>query len=166
MKQLNLTIPVEVLENKAELSFDEQSLIEAAEKTCDQAYAPYSDFKVGAAVKLANGVIVTGSNQENAAYPSGLCAERVAMFYANSQYPDVPVEFIAIIAKNQQGIVDNPIAPCGACRQVLLESEIRYDQTFTILLAGKTAIHKLKSSKDLLPLSFIGDGMDKKAASQ
>ncbi|MBK3517050.1 cytidine deaminase [Carboxylicivirga marina] len=159
MKQLNLTTQIEVYENSKELSQPEQLLIDSAKEVCLKAYAPYSEFKVGAAVLLKNGKIITGSNQENAAYPSGLCAERTAMFYANTQYPETPVVSMAIIAMNKNGILENPVAPCGACRQVLLETELRFKQAYNILLVGKSSIQKVKSSKDLLPLSFVGEGL-------
>jgi len=159
MKQLNLTIPVEVFESINELNSSDQALVNAAKEACTKAYAPYSAFKVGAAVLLENGKTITGSNQENAAYPSGLCAERTAMFYANAQYPDTAVMAIAIIAMNANGIIENPVAPCGACRQVLLETELRFKKPYDILLVGQSGIQKIKSSKDLLPLSFVGEGL-------
>jgi len=161
MNKLNLTTEITLFESIAELKPDEQELVRAANKICKKAYAPYSDFRVGAALRLKNGKIISGNNQENAAYPSGLCAERVAMFYANAQYPDVAVESIAIIAMNSEGVLPNPVAPCGACRQVLLETEIRTKQAFDILLVGANSISKINSSKDLLPLSFIGEGLKK-----
>src|ERR1035437_10269048 len=120
-------------------SFDEldkakQKLINKAKEQVEKAYAPYSEFHVGAAIELENGEIFTGSNQENSAYPSGLCAERVAMFYANAQFPDVPVKTIAIAASTKDKFLTNPITPRGSCRQVLLETEIRYKKNITILL--------------------------------
>ena len=123
-------------------------------------YAPYSKFKVGAAALLANGAIVTGSNQENAAYPSGLCAERTTLFYANSQYPDQAVLTLAIAARTEQDFIDNPIPPCGACRQVILETETRYKHPVRILLYGKKEIYLIKGIRDLLPLSFDGSEME------
>lgn len=161
MKTISLTTEVEVYQDAEELSFFDQKLIQAAKDICTQAYAPYSEFNVGAAILLNNGEIITGNNQENAAYPSGLCAERVAMFYANAQYPNEGIKAIAIIAMNEDGIIENPVAPCGACRQVLLESEIRFKQNYEVILVGQSAINKLKSSKDLLPLSFSGEGIKK-----
>ncbi len=159
MKRIDLTTSIDVFESAHELNPKEQELIQKAEEACNKAYAPYSEFNVGAAVLLENGEIITGSNQENAAYPSGLCAERTAMFYANANYPDIPVTAIAIIAKNKNGILNNPVAPCGACRQVLLETELRFNKPYDILLVGQSSIHKIKSSKDLLPLSFVGEGL-------
>ncbi|MCU4156098.1 cytidine deaminase [Carboxylicivirga sp. A043] len=165
MKKLNLTTSIDVFESSEELSQQEQILLQKAEEACNKAYAPYSEFYVGAAVLLENGEIITGSNQENAAYPSGLCAERTAIFYANAQYPDSPVVSIAIIARNKNGVLDNPVAPCGACRQVMLETELRFKKAYDILLVGHSSIQKIKSSKDLLPLSFVGEGLIKKADS-
>ena len=159
MKQLSLTTTIDIFETAEEMSTKEQELIKAAEEACKKAYAPYSEFNVGAAVLLENGELITGSNQENAAYPSGLCAERTAIFYANAQYPETPVVSIAIIAMNKHGIIKNPVAPCGACRQVLLETELRFKKAYDIILVGQSSIQKVKSSKDLLPLSFVGEGL-------
>ena len=107
-----------------------------------------------AAVLLADGTIVSGSNQENAAFPSGTCAERTTVFYANSRYPDQPVCTLAIAARNESGFVDIPIPPCGACRQVLLETEQRYRQPMHIILYGEKKIFLIDGVKSLLPLSF------------
>ncbi|WP_430811223.1 MULTISPECIES: cytidine deaminase [unclassified Carboxylicivirga] len=156
MKKISINVPIEVYESAAELMPYEQDLTQAAEEACKTAYAPFSKFRVGAAVLLENGKVITGSNQENAAYPSGLCAERVALFYANAQYPDTPVKAIAIAASNANGFIETPVAPCGACRQVMLQTELRFGAAYDILLVGKQAINKLKSCKDLLPLTFEG----------
>lgn len=102
-------------------------------------------------------MVVTGSNQENAAYPSGTCAERTTLFYANSQYPDQAVDTLAIAARSETGYLDSPIPPCGACRQVLLETEQRFHQPMRILLYSKNDIYVLEGTKDLLPLSFGGE---------
>ena len=134
----------------------EQQFTGADEATA-RSYAPYSHFSVGAAALLANGVVVTGSNQENAAYPSGTCAERTTLFYANSQYPDQAVDTLAIAARSETGYLDSPIPPCGACRQVLLETEQRFHQPMRILLYSKNDIYVLEGTKDLLPLSFGGE---------
>jgi len=115
---------------------------------------------VGAAARLANGTVVTGTNQENAAYPSGLCAERTTLFYANSQYPDQAVETLAIAARNERDFLDDPIPPCGACRQVMLETEKRFKQPMRILLFGKKGIYEMKSVGALLPLSFDASSME------
>jgi len=137
-----------------ELPEIEKLLIERAKSASVNAYAPYSHFLVGAAVLLENGEIITGNNQENAAYPSGLCAERTAMFYANANYPDVAVTTLAVAAQNAGGFLKDPIAPCGSCRQVLLETEQRYGKKLRVLLYGASEIAILETVKDLLPLSF------------
>lgn len=115
---------------------------------------------MGAAARLENGTVVTGTNQENAAYPSGLCAERTTLFYANSQYPDQAVETLAIAARNERDFLDDPIPPCGACRQVMLETEKRFKQPMRILLFGKKGIYEMKSVGALLPLSFDASSME------
>ena len=140
-----------------ELSAIEQHLIECARRATDKSYSPYSHFSVGAAVLLANDEIITGSNQENAAYPSGICAERTALFYANSQYPDQPVKMLAIAAKSQEGFTQTPITPCGACRQVIMETEKRFGHPIKILLYGEKETIIIEGVKDLLPFSFDND---------
>lgn len=137
-----------------ELNASDRQLIDKARKTNEHSYAPYSHFYVGAAVLLDNGEIVCGSNQENAASPSGTCAERTALFYAGAKYPDQAVKAIAIAARNDTEETEMPVPPCGACRQVLLETEQRFHTPIRILLYGKKEILLLKSVNDLLPLSF------------
>ena len=137
-----------------ELSQEKQDLINKAKEQVTKAYAPYSGFHVGAAIELENGVIITGSNQENSAYPSGLCAERVAMFYANAQYPDIPVKTLAIAAYTNGNFISDPVTPCGSCRQVLLETETRFEKNITILLYGTKNTYLLENVKQLLPLCF------------
>ncbi|MDR3651565.1 MAG: cytidine deaminase [Paludibacter sp.] len=137
-----------------ELEESKQELIHKAKEQVNKAYAPYSGFFVGAAVELENGEIFAGSNQENSAYPSGLCAERIAMFYANAQYPDVAVKSIAIAAFTNGNYLQEPITPCGSCRQVLLESEMRFEKDITILLYGTKYVFVLENVKQLLPLCF------------
>jgi len=138
----------------AEIEQKLQQLIELAKQQTEKSYAPYSKFNVGAAVLFENGEAVGGNNQENAAYPSGLCAERVAMFYANAQHPDTKPIAIAIAAKNADGFLKTPISPCGACRQVLLETEMRYGKKIKILLYGTEEIYMINSVQDLLPFAF------------
>ncbi len=141
---------------------DVLELLEHAKNAVDNAYSPYSKFSVGAAVRLKNGVVVTGNNQENVAYPSGLCAERVALFYANSKYPDVPVTDLLIIAKsNKTEISELPVTPCGACRQVMQETESRYHQDMRVILAGREELWEFKNGSQLLPLSFSEDFLPK-----
>lgn len=138
-----------------ELPVEEQQLVEAARQATLRSYAPYSHFSVGAAALLENGIIVTGTNQENVAYPSGICAERTTLFYANSQYPDVPVKALAIAARNEKGEANpTPISPCGACRQVMLETEKRFGIPMKVLLDGTDEVFVLESARDLLPVAF------------
>ncbi len=123
MKQRAYTVRLYEYDQLEELSKEQVLLVNSAVTAAKGAYAPYSEYHVGAAVRLANGEIVIGSNQENAAYPSGLCAERVAIYYAGARHPDVPVESIAIAAIRNGIVQEEPVAPCGACRQVLYEKE-------------------------------------------
>lgn len=153
MKEIKIEINIRALRYE-ELDGKDRKLIDAAKEATARSYAPYSHFSVGAAALLANGVTVTGTNQENAAYPSGTCAERTTLFYANSQYPDQPVDTLAIAARNESDFLESPIPPCGACRQVLLETEQRFHQPMRILLYSKNDIYVLEGTKDLLPLSF------------
>ena len=158
MKDLTLTTVIKVYE-LSELNPADQALLLAAKEATTRSYAPYSRFSVGAAALLGNGTVVTGTNQENAAYPSGLCAERTTLFYANSQYPDQPVTTLAIAARTERDFLDLPIPPCGACRQVILETKKRYKQPIRILLYGKQAVYEVSSICDLLPLSFDASAM-------
>jgi cytidine deaminase len=153
---INVEIHINIEEYKSpdELSAEEQQLIERAIQTTRDAYAPYSKFRVGACLLLDNGTFITGNNQENAAYPDGLCAERVAMFAANAMHPGSAVKMMAVAALYQDKFIDQPVYPCGSCRQVILESENRFNQPVRILMYGKAGIHVVKSIKDLLPLSF------------
>jgi len=137
-----------------ELNDKDKLLVDTAKKQTENAYAPYSTFHVGAALELDNDIIVGGNNQENAAYPSGLCAERVAMFYANAQYPNTAVKTIAIAAYTKGEFLKKPITPCGSCRQVLLETENRFEKDITVFLDGQKYIYRLDKVKELLPLSF------------
>jgi cytidine deaminase len=154
MEKLQLVTCFIQYQTISELPENEQELIVRAQKASARSYSPYSHFQVGAALRLDNGLIIEGNNQENAAYPSGLCAERVALFYANSQYPDNKVEAIAISVFAKGQYLENPIPPCGGCRQVILETEKRYGQPIKILLAGTKQIVEVQSATDLLPLHF------------
>ncbi len=142
-----------------ELNEKERELIEAAKIATKSSYAPYSNFCVGAAVRLADDTIITGSNQENAAFPSGLCAERTALFYANASHPETAVTDIAIAASVHGQFLPAPIPPCGACRQVILGVEERYDHPVRIMLYSTDSIYITDSIKTLLPLQFVGDTM-------
>lgn len=138
-----------------ELQTADREMVDAARAATANSYAVYSNFNVGAAVRLSNGAIVSGSNQENAAYPSGLCAERTTLFWANSQYPNEAVETLAIAARTAQGELETPIPPCGACRQVILETEKRFGNTIRIILYGAKQCYIIEDGiKALLPLSF------------
>jgi cytidine deaminase len=151
---VEIRINIEEYGSPDELPPEEQQLIEKSVQAARNAYAPYSTFHVGACLLLENGSLVKGNNQENAAYPDGLCAERVAMFAANALYPDSPVKTLAIAAMCKDELLDQPVYPCGSCRQALLECENRFHQPIRILMYGKAGIHAVNSIKDLLPLSF------------
>lgn len=154
MKQINITVPVEEL-GYDELSEQERRLVDLAREYTFKSYAPYSHFKVGAAILLANGEIICGANQENAAYPSGTCAERSACYSAGAHYPGVPFKAIAIAARGTDDAeVADPVAPCGACRQALLEYEKLAGAGVEVLLVGSKAIYRLPSVTSLLPLAF------------
>ena len=138
-----------------ELTAEERSLIELAIEGTNRSYSPYSHFHVGAALKLQNGVTIIGCNQENAAFPSGICAERSALFAAGAQYPDQPVVMLAIAARNEEGVfTEHPVSPCGPCRQVLIETETRFHHPVRILLYGQRCVYVVESIKQLMPLSF------------
>lgn len=158
MEQIDINISIESYQLD-ELSPQDQELVQAAIKATHNAYANYSRFYVGAALRLENGKMVIGANQENAAFPSGLCAERTAVFAAQANYPDSPIETLVIAGRNEKGVLPNPITPCGACRQVILEIEDRYKKPIKILLYGTQKIYCVRSVKDLLPLSFVDDNM-------
>jgi cytidine deaminase len=154
MKQREIRIVFNELSGLNELTEEMSELVKEARKISGKAWSPYSGFFVGAAVRLANGMIITGNNQENAAYPSGLCAERTALFYANANYPDVAVEAIAVSARNSRGPVREPVKPCGSCRQVLLETETRFKHPIQIVLDGLNGIYVFEGIDSLLPMSF------------
>lgn len=152
MRTLNLKTRVAIYA-VGELDPIYRQLYEAAFEASKNAYAPYSQFHVGAAVLLENEEILSGNNQENVAYPSGLCAERTALFCAGAHYPDVPVLVLAIAAMKEGERVEL-VTPCGACRQVMLETEQRYNKPMKVLLCGKEEAYLIPSAADLLPLCF------------
>ena len=154
MKKIELKTTIYEYDSLEELNKSEQLLILKSKEAVKNAYAPYSKFQVGAAVLLENGEIITGTNQENAAYPSGLCAERVAIFYANSKFPKVPVKAIAVAAFTNNDFIGSPVPPCGSCRQVISETETRFDTPIKIYLVSKTKITVIDDAKTLLPLNF------------
>lgn len=137
-----------------ELTTEDRHLAEAAIEAISQSYAPYSNFNVGAAVMFDDGVIIKGANQENAAYPSGLCAERTALFYASSSRPDRPMKAIALAAGQNGILCKTPASPCGACRQVMAQYQIKSAAPMGILLVGGEKIWKFSKVDDLLPLIF------------
>ena len=158
MKEIDLNITIS-LASFEELEASDKELVEKAIAATDNSYAPYSKFNAGAALRLADGRIVIGANQENAAYPSGLCAERTAVFAAQANYPEQPITTLAIAARNVNGMMPKPITPCGACRQVILEIEERYRRPVRILLYGTEGVYIVSSVRDLLPLCFVDSSM-------
>lgn len=162
MLKKNISIQLYEVEGLEQLSPIERKLVETSREMTAKAYAPYSEFFVGAAVLLENGEIIKGSNQENGAYPSGLCAERVAVFAASAMFPGVPMQMIAISAKSPRLSMDAPVSPCGACRQVMLEYETLQGKPIKLLLSkenGKILI--VEKVEDMLPLSFTGNNLKK-----
>ena len=156
MRKEQFILDYVVYDDENELSHKDAELLRIAHEATANSYAPYSQFHVGAAVRLANGVIVKGNNIENAAYPSGLCAERVALFSAQAQYPGVPVEAIAITAQSDHSEVSEPIPPCGACRQVMVETEQRSKQPMRIICQGQTGpVMVFDGVETLMPFIFL-----------
>lgn len=155
MEKKQIGFELLVFEDTSELSQNEQKLLHMAEQARENAYAPYSRFKVGAAVLLENGEVVIGNNQENASYPSGLCAERVAVFQAGARYPGAAIKAVAISAASQDHVLQMPAAPCGNCRQSIMEYEQKQKSPITLLMkAEKGPIYKCTSMADILPLAF------------
>ncbi|MDD4618638.1 MAG: cytidine deaminase [Bacteroidales bacterium] len=154
MKREELVIKYSEYSNKEELPQTESKLLEEARKAAMGAYAPYSGFKVGAALLLDNGEIISASNQENAAYPSGLCAERVAIFYAHARYPNAKVLELAVTAFFNGKELESPTYPCGACRQVIAESEQRGKNPIRIIIGSKGVTQVVESTSALLPFVF------------
>ncbi|MBT8319314.1 MAG: cytidine deaminase [Gramella sp.] len=155
MKPLTITSRLEVYDSIDEVPADVQDLMKKAINVRDEAYAPYSNFKVGAAIFLENEEVVVGSNQENASYPSGLCAERTAVYYAGAKYPGKRILKIAISAKSLRHKVISPVPPCGACRQALVEYEVKQEAPIELYFMGETGqVIKADSVKDILPLVF------------
>ena len=158
MKEINITTKFTTFEGVTELTKEIQSLMSKAVEARKKAYAPYSKFRVGAAMLLDNGEIVLGSNQENAAYPSGLCAERVAIFYAGANFPDSKILKIAVSATSDNFVSKTPIPPCGGCRQSLSEYEQKQNEPIEIYFMGEEGeVYKSDSIADLLPFSFSKD---------
>jgi cytidine deaminase len=155
MKEIKITSEFLVYNSLSELPNDIQDLMEQAVAVRKNAYAPYSKFRVGTALLLDNGKIVLGSNQENAAYPSGLCAERVAIYQAGAVYPEAKILKMAITAASDTNQTTTPIPPCGSCRQSIAEYEIRQETPIEIYFMGELGdIYKSESLKNLLPFMF------------
>jgi cytidine deaminase len=154
MKSLNINIHIDVYEY-AELDERTRQLIDMARQATFRSYAPYSHFKVGAAIELDNGEVVVGANQENAAYPSGTCAERTACYYAHANYPEAKFKTLVIAARGTDDLeVAEPVPPCGACRQALLEYEKLAGHDVRVVLVGRESVYVLESVHDLMPLAF------------
>ncbi len=155
MKEVKIETTLEIYEDVNQLPDGVQKLMSEATKARESAYAPYSNFKVGAAILLDNNEIIMGSNQENASYPSGLRAERTAIYYAGAKYPDAKMILMALTASSNKQTTDKPIPPCGACRQAIAEYEIKQDQPIEIYFMGATGkVVKSNSLANLLPLVF------------
>ena len=154
MTKKSITIDYTEYQSAAEMEPQDRALVEAALEARSGSYAPYSKFHVGAALRLVDGTIVKGANQENVAYPSGLCAERTAMFAAGANYPGVAFDTLAIVGANGDEVCEMPAAPCGACRQVMAEYQRLYGQPLKVILIGTHVIYKFEKVEDLLPLIF------------
>ena len=155
MEKIKFSAELDVFEDQTQLPQQVQYLMEQAIEARDNAYAPYSSFKVGAALLMDNNEIVIGSNQENASYPSGLCAERTAIYYAGAKYPKMAIKAMAISAKSLNKEITSPIPPCGACRQTISEYEVNQEKGIAIYFMGeKGKVYKAKSIKELLPFIF------------
>lgn len=163
MVKRDIHITIEEYDSMPDLGQADMNLMELAESSLKDAYAVYSHYRVGAALILSNGKVITGNNQENAAYPSGLCAERVAMFYAKSQYPGESIEAIAISAKADTFTITDAVAPCGACRQVMAEYEIQQKSPIRVVMKGETGpVLAVDSIEVLLPLMFHAEELKRK----
>lgn len=155
MKKERISSTITIYESQKELPSEVQKLFKKAIQSRDKAYAPYSNYLVGAAIRLDSGRIITGNNQENAAYPSGLCAERTAIFYAGANYPDEKIKNMAISIKSRSKTIRQPAAPCGACRQAIAEYEFNQKQAIPIYFSGEIgSIFKINRLLDILPLAF------------
>jgi len=158
VKNIKLEISYKEYDTEDELNVADKNLLTQAKGALKSAYAPYSDYRVGAAVELENGRIITGSNQENVAFPSGLCAERVAVFAASSQYPGKTIRSIAISSRARDFKVNSPVTPCGSCRQVIAEYEDNQKTKIRFILSGESGkVYLIEGMENLLPLMFKAD---------
>ncbi len=160
MRTKEIQVFVYEYDEVSELPEEDKKLMEAAREAASKAYAPYSRFNVGAALLLGNNEIILGNNQENAAFTVGLCAERVALFYAGAAFPGLPVKAIAVTAFSENGKLDEPVKPCGACRQAILETEVRFKKSIRIILDGKNKIQVFQGIENLLPFAFKPESLD------
>jgi cytidine deaminase len=155
MKKVTISADLEVYENENELPEDVQNLMKQAVEAREKSYSPYSQFRVGAAILLENEEVITGSNQENASYPAGLCAERTAIFYAGAKFPGTRILKMALTARSENHKMEVPTPPCGSCRQAIAEYEVKQEQAIEIYFMGeKGKVVKANSVSDLLPLIF------------
>lgn len=154
MAEKQITINYQEFSSPDQMSAQDQELVRAALEAQKGSYSPYSRFQVGAALLLANGMVVKGANQENIAYPSGLCAERSAMFWAGANYPDVPFDTLAIAGSDHCVLCESPASPCGSCRQVMAEYQKKHNRPLKIILVGSKRIRKFACVDDLLPFIF------------
>ena len=158
MRTINLNAQIKVYEHREELPAELADLLKQADEAARNAYCPYSHFQVGAALQLVDGKVFKGSNQENAAFPSGLCAERTALYYAVANHPNTAIRRLAVVAVNPANPLTEPIVPCGNCRQSLLEYEHKFGQNIEIIMAAEQGpIYVANSVADLLPCSFTND---------
>jgi cytidine deaminase len=156
MTELDINIKVRVFENIKALTPADAALMQAAKVALINSYSPYSQFKVAAAVLLENGEILTGTNQENASYPVGICAEGTVLSAVSALYPNVAVKKMAVTVKSGRSLVSKPVAPCGICRQRIYEYEMRFNADIEIIMMGEEGeVYRVKSIKDLLPLAFF-----------
>ena len=154
MKEITLKISYTEYNSVEEMSREDQELVKAALEAQNGSYSPYSKFQVGAALRLVDGTIVKGANQENAAYPSGLCAERTAMFWASANYPDGAFDTLAIAGADQGVLCESPASPCGSCRQVMAEYQKKYGRPLRTIWVGSKRIRKFEKVEDILPFIF------------
>ncbi len=162
MKEFTLSCSFSSFESADELPKADLELLNEATKAASDAYAPYSKFSVGAALRLESGKIIRGNNQENVAYPSGLCAERVALFYASATYPNEKVESIAVTANTDELKFEDPVSPCGSCRQVMAETEKKQHTGIRVIMKGENGkVYVSENVKNLLPLMFKADQLKK-----
>ena len=163
MQEITNSFRYRVYDSEDGLTGENLELLKNARDACATSHAPYSRYHVGAAVRMSNGSVFTGSNQENMSFPAGICAERVALFAAASRFPGIPVKTIAISAKSDLFPVTDPVSPCGICRQAILEYELKFDNKIELVLTGeKGKVFVIESAQNLLPLAFVEKNLMKK----